>query len=276
MTGPAVTPPDADYLLVGKGSVYFNRFDANGVGEGLRHLGNVDRLEITTEDDTIDKYSNMTKDAPLYKRVTRRRTVNFAMTLTEFDPHNLALVLMGRVEVAPAQAAGATTETLTTALKLGSFYKFSKLGPHTGISVSAGATVLTLYDEATGVGDYRIVDTRVGIVQILAAPDTAAVVDGATISATYTSPAYALGAVRRIIGGTEGKIEGSLLFVGDPSSGPAYQVEVWKVSIAPDGALGLISDEFADVGIRGGVLADPTGHPTEKLYRVTELPYVAS
>jgi hypothetical protein len=73
-------------------------------------------------------------------------------------------------------------------------------------------------------------------------------------------------------GGTDNTIEGALLFVGDPSAGPKMMVEVWRAGFTPDGALGLISEEFADLGLVGGVLADPVGHPGNQLYQVTYLP----
>lgn len=262
----ATGTPSSDNLLVGKGQVWFNRFDNLGVGTGLRHLGNVDAMEITTADDNIEKYSNMTQDAPLYKRVARRRTVTIRLTLSEFEPENMALVMMGTVVKTATQAATAVTgETLTTNAVLGAYYMFSKIGPHTAIALKKGATTLVLNT------DYAIVDPNIGIVQILDTSST--VVAGDTITADYTPTAYTAGEIVEIYGGESTTVEGSLLFIGDPVTGPRQKVEVWKVSFTPDGALGLISDEFASVGLTGSVLADPVGHPTNKLYRSTFLPF---
>lgn len=258
------TAPDSDNLLVGKGEVYFNRFDALGIGTGLRHLGNVDAMEITTADDNIDKYSNMSQDAPLYKRVARRRTVTIRLTLSEFTPENMAMVMMGTVLKTATQAATAvTSEVLTTSAVPGAYYMFSKIGPHTAISLT-GPGALTLGT------DYIIKDPNLGIIQIL---PTGTVVAGATVSANYTPTAYVAGEIIEVFGGESTTVEGSLLFVGDPVTGPRQRIEVWKVQFTPDGALGLISDEFASVGLTGSVLADPVGHPTNKLYRSTYLPF---
>lgn len=254
--------PDAENLIVGKGSVYLNRFDATGAGTGLRHLGNVDAMEITTEDDVITKYSSMTKDAPLYKKITRRRTVTIRLTLSEFHPFNLALITQGDLDETYAQPSTAVVaETLTTNAVLGGYYKVSKLGPYTG-AITLGAGVLGT--------DYEIVEPNVGIVHIL---DTAsAIADGDTVTASYTPTAYTAGQVPIVKGAVENTIEGSLLFVGDPSAGPKMMVEVWRAGFTPDGALGLISEEFADLGLTGSVLADPVGHPGNQLYQVTYLP----
>jgi hypothetical protein len=258
--------PSADNLLVGKGEVWFNRFDALGIGTGLRHLGNVDAMEITTEDDVLEKYSNMSADAPLYKKVPRRRNVGIRLTLSEFDPHNLAIVTMGTVVETSTQAATPVTgEVLSTDVVLGAHYKFAKLGPHTAIALTTGVTPLVLDT------DYKVVNPDVGIIQIL--PTASNISAGDPLTAAYTPTAYTAGEIVEVLAGESSTIEGSLLFIGDPATGPRKMVEVWKVSFNPDGALALISDEFADVGIQGNVLADPTGHPNNKLYKVTYLPF---
>ena len=258
--------PDSDNLIVGKGSVWINRFDASGNGTGLRHLGNVDAMEITTEDDVIQKFSSMTKGAPLYKKITRRRNVTVRLTLSEFHPFNLALITQGTLDETYAQPATPVVgEVLSTSVVLGAYYKVAKLGPYTaGPTPKTGATALTVNV------DYQIVDPNAGIIHIL---DTAAnIADGAPLSADYTPTAYTAGMVPIVKGGTDNTVEGSLLFVGDPSAGPKMMVEVWKAGFTPDGALGLISEEFADLGLVGGVLADPVGHPGNELYQVTYLP----
>lgn len=256
--------PDSDNLLVGKGQVWFNRFDALGVGTGLRHLGNVDAMEITTADDKIQKYSNMSQDAPLYKEVARRRTITIRLTLSEFNPENMAMVMMGTVVRTATQAATAVTgEVLTTSAVLGGHYMFSKIGPHTAISVSSSG-VKTLGT------DYTIEDANVGIIKIL---PTGTIVAGASVTASYTPTPYVAGDIVEVYGGESQTVEGSLLFVGDPTTGPRQKIEVWRVSFTPDGALGLISDEFASVGLTGSVLADPVAHPLNKLYKSTFLPF---
>jgi hypothetical protein len=262
----ATTAPSSDNLLVGKGEVFFNRFDALGVGTGLRHLGNVDAMEITTADDNIEKYSNMSQDAPLYKRVARRRTVTIRLTMSEFSPYNMALAMMGTVVETYAQPATAIVgESLTTSVVKGAFYKTAKLGPITAVVVKQGATTLVLGT------DYIIDDASVGIIQILESSVT--VTAGSAITIDYTPTLYAAGDIIEVYGGESGTVEGSLLFIGDPVTGPRQMVEVWRVSFTPDGALGLISDEFAAVGVTGSVMADPVGHPTNKLYKSTFLPW---
>jgi hypothetical protein len=186
--------------------------------------------------------------------------------MSEFSAYNAAIVLMGTLQETYSQAATAVVgEPLTTSAVKGAYYKFAKLGPHTSITIKQAAATLVLNT------DYEVTDPDLGIIHLLESSVT--VTNGSTITADYTPTAYAAGAVPEVLAGESSTVEGSFLFVGDPSTGPRMMVEVWKVSFTPDGAFGLISDEFADVGMQGSVLADPTNHPTNKLYKVTYLPF---
>lgn len=255
--------PHADNLLLGKGELLFAR-RVNGVLQGHRHLGNVETFELTTADDVLEKYSSMQAAAALYKRVTRRRDITLRVTADEFTPENLSLMMMGEAQQSAAQAGTAVTgETLTTNALKGGYYKFAKMGPHTGISLNKGAAVLVLGT------DYVIKDSVVGVVQLL--PGSTTVLAGDTITASYTPTAYAQG-LTRVLGGNSTIVEGSVLFLPDPTTGPKMLVEVWSVSVTPDGAVGLISDEFAQMSLNMAVQSDAVGHPDNPLYRVTYLP----
>ncbi len=46
------------------------------------------------------------------------------------------------------------------------------------------------------------------------------------------------------------KYEGDLLFLGDPSHGRPYNLEVWHVSIVPTGDIGLITEEWVRLPLK--------------------------
>lgn len=261
---PLVAAPDSGNLLLGKGKVYFNRKSTTGTYQGYRHLGNVERFELTTNDDVLEKYSSMSAAAPLYKQVTRRRTVTLNLTLNEFDPENVALVLMGSVISGTQAATPVVDETVSTNTLVGRSYRFSKLGPHTAITAKKSpSTVLTAGT------DYVIDDANLGIIRVLS---NAVLTDGSTLLVSYTPTSYTgPTAIKTIEGGTLTLIEGAVLFVPDPTLGPKQMVEVWSVSSRPDGAIGLISDDYADAGLVMAVQDDSVNHPTSPLYRVTYL-----
>lgn len=250
-----IAAPSADNLLLGAGALYINRKDANGVGTGMVHAGNCETLELTTEDDVLEKNESMTQARALYKSVTRKRTVTLRAVLDEFNASNLALVLMGSTAASAAQAATAVTgEAVAAATVPGTFFKTAKLGPISAVAVKFGAVA--------GVAgtDYEVVNADVGIIHIL---EGTAMTGAVTVD--YTPTAYADG-ITQVAGGTDTTVRASILFVGDPSAGPPIMLEVWDVQVKPDGALGLISDDFATMAITMTVQSDIVNHAAAPLY----------
>jgi hypothetical protein len=260
---PPFNTPNAENLLLGKGQVLFDRFDpVTGLSTGYKHLGNVEKFEITTNDDIVEKRSSMTAAAPMLKRVNRARTVGIAMTLSEFHPDNLALALMGTSAVLVQTATAVVAEALAPATVPGSFVKLAKLGPYTGLAVKFGASVGVL-----GI-DYVVTSAKGGVIQIL--PGT--ILTGA-VTADYTPTAYTAVTGPKVVGGgNAAQINGRLMFIGDPSAGPAQLVEVWRTSISPSGALEFISDDYATMELTGTAQDDSANHAANPLYQSTFLP----
>lgn len=259
---PNLLAPSSELLMLGAGSVFFNRFDASGNPTGMLHLGNVTTFELTTEDDNLDKYQSMTRAKSLYKRVPRRRNVTLNISGDEFSPHNLALILQGEIAQTAAAAGAAVTGEAAGLWKLGAYYKTTQMGPITAVTVNVAGTPAVLGT------DYEIADPDFGIIHALPG---SAIEEGGAVTLDYTPTAYA-GGLTQVRGGTETNVRGSVLFAGDPTVGPKMLVEVWKVTISPNGALGLISEEYATLGLTAAVESDSVNHPTEPLYRVTYLP----
>lgn len=259
---PAQNAPSSENLLLGKGQVFFDRFDVNGVAQGLRHLGNVETFELTTADDNVDKYSSMSAGAPLYKRVNRRRTITLKITGDEFHPENLALVTMGSQSTLVQVATPIVAEAVAATTVPGTYFIPKLLGPISAVSVlfAASAGVLNT--------DYAIIDASVGLIRIL--PGT---VKTGAVTVSYTPTAYTTTTGPQVIaGGVSGIINGRIMFLGDPSTGPKIRVNVWKTSITPDGAVGLISDDYAQMSLSAAVLDDTANHPSTPLYEAVYLP----
>lgn len=251
------SPPSAANLLVGKGQLFFNRFDANGLATAYRHLGNVDKLEIATADTKLQKFSAMSAASPLYEEVTTNRVVTLSVTGSEFHPENLALVTLGQVNAGTQAATAVTAEAVAPATIPGSYFTTAKLGPLTAITVTFGST-----PGVAGV-DYVVVDAKVGLFHILPTTLMTGAVTIAYTPTAYTGPT----ALSIVAGGTQGIIQGALKFVGDPTAGPKIILDVWKVNVAPNGAVGLISDAFADLSLTMTVQDDSQNHPAAPLYQ---------
>lgn len=244
-----------DQLLLGKGKVYFDRKDADGNLVGERFLGNCTQLQIGTEDELREKYSSATASAPLLKRVNVRRTQEFTLTLDHFNKENIALALMGDVS-ALTQGSGSVTDEVIGAVQQGRYYKTSYRNISTvTVEPSGGGEAYTLNTDYT-------IDAVTGRIYIV---EGGGIADDDEIQVDYD---YAEDTSVVVRSGVSNTIEGFMRFVGDPSTGPALEVEVWDVSINPDGVLDLISDEYAEFSLKGAVQDDSANHPDEPYFRV--------
>jgi len=254
---PAQPAPSSENLLLGKGQVFFDRFDGSGLPTGLKHLGNVETFEITISDDKVQKYSSMTAGAPLYKEVNRRRTCTLKLVGDEFHPENMALANMGSQASLVQTATPVTAEAVYSSTFKGAYFQTKKLGPISAVAVKFGATTGVLNT------DYAIINAAVGLLRIL--PGT--ILTGA-VTIDYTPTAYSTNGPAVISGGVSGVVQGRILYVSDNSTGPNLVVEVWRANISPDGAIGLISDDFAQMSLTAAILDDSLAHPVSPLYEI--------
>lgn len=243
--------PSPENVLLGKGKLLFDRFDANGNKQGYFHLGNADTFELSTEDDVVENQNSMIAAGGVYKSVTRSRTVNINIQGFEFSTQSLAIALMGDVTTTSQTTGTATAEALTTNATKGRFYRTAKRGISTITSLVqvAGTTTTTL----TSGTDYSLYDGDAGIIQTLSG---GAVTASATLQATYI---YSTLSLESIAGAKASKIEGTLIYLPDPATGPSWEITAWKVSFNPNGATGFITDDFGTWSVTGKVLDDSAG-----------------
>lgn len=245
------TTPSSDNLLLGSGALYCGLYEA-GQLTGEFHFGNVTVFGISTDDEVKEKYGAIDKSRGLLKAVTTKRTVTLKITGDYFSPENLMLNTMGALGTFTQTAGTKASLTITTSAKHGRFYPLA----HRNVSnvvIKSGATTLVA-DQ-----DYSV-DAVSG--RIFIAP-TGSVTEGSTLTADYS---YSTVTASTVEGGKAGLIEAFIRFVGDPAAGPAYEVQVFKVQLTPDGELGFISDDFGSWSLTGKVLADASRPAGESPY----------
>lgn len=233
------------HLMLGKGILYFDRFDANGLRTGEVDLGNCESFTLGTADTKVTKYSSRDAAAGVLREVTIRRDVTCKITGNDFNQFNASLFLMGDEAELTQAAATVTAEAVTATPKKGRWYSLANRSV-TGVEVKQGSTALEVET------DYSIDSVRG---RIYIRPESTAFVEDTPITADYTADEVKLPTVR---GSTQGNIEGFLRFVGDPTSGPITEVEVWRVSIQPEGESGYISDDWGNWQLTLKVLKDET------------------
>lgn len=239
-----IPAPDPQNLLLGKGELFFDRLSAAGVLQGYFHLGNCSKFEITLNDDLISINTSQDAAAGLLKRVTRKREVQLTITSNEYAIESMALALMGDSGTFTQASSAIAGEILTTSVVNGRFYKLANR--------NASAVVLTQGTVTLASGTaYTVYDATAGVIKMITASTTAT-----PVTAAYTRASLSLD---QILGATKTKIEGKLLFVPDPTTGPQVDVEVWHVSVAPSGTVGLVSEDWGEYALSLVALDDSLG-----------------
>ena len=265
--------PSSENLYLGAGNVFFDRFDASGNSTGLRHLGNVDTFEITHTVETVEKKNAMDGAKGTYAEVVTGSAAELNMVLTEFTPENLALAMMGNEGFYEQEAdATVTDEDVGPAaadVKLDVWYDLGALDVEV-TAVKQGLVTLneTAYEVNSEAGMLRLLSSYTG-------DDKAEA--GVAIKWSGSIPAIETTDARIIVQGlATGMIKGRVRYISaeNQTQGPRVMVDVWICGINPDGALGLITEEFGTFTLKGKVYAD-TGKPVgQRYYRTLYLPQV--
>jgi hypothetical protein len=243
---------NGDNLSIGRGKFYFDRFGTNMQPTGVkRFVGEADKGDISISSTNKSRYTTTKATNNKIASIDIQQTHTIALDLMEFEPENLALALLGSVATFTQSTAAVTGESLATSYKVGDILQLKGRNP-SSIVLTGGSGPLTLGS------DYELEDPKLGLVRMLAA--------GTTLSAAYTPGTTSL---PRIAAGQNTAIYGQLLFVEDPTSGPAKDIEIWKVKFMSGGVLSLLSDDFNKMSLSGEVLDDSANHPSAPLYQVT-------
>ena len=251
--------PSTDNYQLGKGILYFDRFDANSAKQGWSDLGNAPAFSIQPTIETLDHFSSREGLREKDKTVNISVANTARFTLDEYSAENLALAILGTEPTTETQASGsAVNEAFTAAHDKWVDLAFRNIN----------ATNLNVEDAGGGGSyvlgtDYEMNYTR-GMIKVLS---TGSIADGASMETDYD---YS-GETHTIIAAvTSTDIEGSLLFIGDPEEGVKYEVEIWKGKLRIAGELGFISDDWATMEFEFEVEKDEAGHPTQPWFIIRE------
>ena len=256
---------DGTQVLLGRGKVYFDRFDAALKSSGERYLGDCDLFEITPAVEMKEKYSSADTAGGLLSRAVTRQTHEVSIQFSEISAENVALALLGAT-YSLVQASGSVTAEVigyaaSPGIQMDRWYKLANRACSAFV-VSKGATPLTITT------DY-LVDLVNGRVLFITGGPVGVVAGDTTITCAYTKTSKTYS---QVLAGTHSTIYGKLVYIGDSLAGPNYHVEIWKVVMTPDGALGLISEDYASPKLKATVMNDATNHATSPYYTKTLIP----
>ena len=215
-------------------------------------------FEITPTPEEIKKYSSATAAAAQIASDVIRTALAVRIAGDEFSKENIAMALFGGTGTI-AQTGTSVTAEIVPVVLLDRFYKL-EFRDISAVSVTGPSSTPT-YDL---VDDY-LVDAVTGRLYIVPTGD---IPEDGDIEVDYT---YATIALDTVLGMTAGSIKGAIRFIGDPARGPVYEVEIWRASVRSDGAIGFISDEYAQWTLSGDIESDAPNHPTEPHYRMIRI-----
>lgn len=248
-------PAAGEVAKLGKGSLLLEAI-INGAGVGsFEFMENATAVTISGDVTSADLYSSTQSSSPLIASSTTRIGYTVQATLSGFTLGNLKRWLFGQAKVRTQAALSTQTQTFTgSAVVKGGFIRLPARRV-TAVQVSLGGTDPVVLDtDFTLYADQGIIGiTKNGVIE-----------DGDEIEVQWNQPSLVLD---QISVGKEASPVCHLLYLADDANtdGVAAKdtLEIWKVQLAPDGELPLISDEYATYQITMKVLSDSINHPAD-------------
>ena len=261
--------PSPENLYLGAGSVFFDRFDNAGKSTGLRHLGNVDTFEINMSIETSEKKNAMDGTKATYAEIVTGMTAEVSMTMTEYVPENVALAVMGDSAVFTQELTTVTDKIFGPAadnVKLDVWYDLECIDPDV-TSIKQGVSPLN--------PDAYELKPESGMVRLRSEYDGAgAAEEGMALTWTGTAPAITPQQGKVAVQGmTTGSLKGRIHYESAENQvqGPRVLVDIWVCGLNPEGALGLITEDFGTFNLKGKVYADTSRPAGEQYFRVIYL-----
>jgi hypothetical protein len=262
--------PSSENLYLGAGNVFFDRFNINGSSMGMRHLGNVDTFEITNTVETKEKKNAMDGSKATYAEVVTGSAAELAMAITEYTRENIALATLGVDAIFTQTAVPTVTDQavgpIAANVKLDVFYDLGALNPTVTAVKQSGTTLnAAAYEVNVEAGMIRLLSSYTG---------TNKGTEGVAITWSGSIPAIVAGDGKSIVQGlATGAIKGRVRYISaaNQTQGPRVMIDVWICGLNPDGALGLITDDFGSFNLKGKVYADTTKPVGQQYYRVLYL-----
>lgn len=258
--------PNTRNYLLGRGAVYVSALDAStGLPRDYRHLGNAPSFSITVEEETLEHQSSLQGLRVTDARVVLSKEVQFSFALDEIEDNNLELFLSGSSSTPANPTPSAETEFNFIPVAGGSepgvvlgrwydlkdaagarAYDFQAAGDITLKEGSTPATTTLVEDT-----DYEL-DLVNGRVLFLSTATNVAAGEGVTLEwAMNASAASTVEQIDALGGSNTQKYAVKFISINPQDNNRNTEYEFAKASLSADGELGLISDEFAEMGFSG-------------------------
>ena len=147
--------PNPDNYTLGKGVLYFDRFDEAGNLTGERDLGNAPELQFNMSVEMLDHFSSRSGISSKDKQVTKMVTPTFSFTLDEFNEENMGMLFYGKAEEVVQAAVDYNVSALPIVVSKNLYYDLGKRNVgiwKVTVAYEAGKTAADIADGATITG----------------------------------------------------------------------------------------------------------------------------
>lgn len=251
--------PDPNNYMLGAGEILFDRFDSTGASTGYRHLGNATAFGGSTTVEKLPHKSSMSGARTTDKEVVIGSEHEVTIVLEEFDPHNLALALLGEVSEFSQSASAVTDGAINggVALNFDRWYFLGKRDVSAVVIDQGGALTVDV--------DYKL-NAELGLVKILSTGG------GAEAVTTWDGDHGAISG-NLVTALSVSKIEGRLKYfsAADQASGPRYEIDVHKVNLSPEGEVPFIGEAWASFTLKGKAQKDTSQAVGQEFVTIREI-----
>ncbi|WLQ14286.1 hypothetical protein O5O45_31705 [Hahella aquimaris] len=227
----------------GQGRVYIGARDPLGHPLGLSYVGNVPELKVSLSVETLEHQESVSGQRLTDLQLIKTKKGEFACTLEELIPSNLALGLYG---VSTEQTAGTVTaEALPNPLNPGELYLLAKQNLSEVVIKDSGSPVKTLAQ-----AQYRV-NAKHGSLTVLDKSENGPFVEPFKVD-------YSYGTAQSTAMFTQPLPERWIRFEGLNTADGNREVviDLYRVAINPAKELSIITDELMKFELSGQVLAD--------------------
>lgn len=244
--------PSTDNYTLGKGVVYFNRYDATASEYlGERDLGNAPAFSFNVALEKLPHFSSRGGLKAKDKEVIAQITPAVSFTLDEVNTENLALLTLADIEEVDQTGAAVTDEAHDAKLGRRIQLAFRDIS---GVVVKGPGGTPTYTSPADYVVDSSLKDDVIGRILITT---TGSITADEALEIDYD---YGTVSYTRIKAFAQDQIEGELRFVSDNPAGGDQELIIWRVSLSPAGDTAMIGDDWSTLSFSGEVLKDATNH----------------
>lgn len=239
----------SDFITIGGGKLYIQKYDASGNLEPLRYFGLTSNISLKTDVEFLEHENTEGAIKTTDKKIVKKQSVAIDFSTDEISPDMLALAFLGEKHV----------NTAITSAE----YSVDVAGAIIDTGAVLANLVLKSGSKTLEVGVDYTFSPRSGLLEILKLDNvTSNKVTATFTNAKTTTDIYALK-------GTT--LEAKLIFIGDVASGKAYKYTFHKVSLAQSGEFSLKGDDWFNIAFSGEVLKDEKQKSGSQFFNIMEL-----